>query len=331
MCVYNDYLQEILEDMMKKRFLSMLLAILMVLSLVPGSVFAEDILPIENEMNDESTSTEEVTRYTVLVLDTSGSMRGNPATKQNIAATKFCESILAAKGINKVAIISLNTSSSVVCKFTDELNELKECINSLYASGGTNINQALEVAGQLLDEIQETDKTIKNIVLCSDGLPEDGKTTTEGPYTSSDYNYYSYANYCYNTATTLKVKNYIYTLGFFHSLSGSNLSFANRFMNDLQNSGYYEVNDPEDLEFTFGDIAEDITRPLDGEFQYGSQLSDMFASYSFSYDDSWFNNASTVYNHELAKMSMRMTMAGCNTRNGRDKALFIKKLLKDLN
>lgn len=99
MCIY-DYLREIWEDEMKKRILSMLLAILMVLSLVPGSVFAEDILPIENEMNDESTSTEEVTRYTVLVLDTSGSMRGNPATKQNIAATKFCESILAAKGIN---------------------------------------------------------------------------------------------------------------------------------------------------------------------------------------------------------------------------------------
>ena len=80
----------------------------------------------------------------------------------------------------------------------------------------------------------------------------------------------------------------------------------------------------------YNSTSSDIGK-INGEFQYGSQLSDRFASYSFSYDESWFNKASTVYNHELAKMSMRMTMAGCGTKNGRDKALFIKKLLKDLN
>ena len=95
------------------------------------------------------------------------------------------------------------------------------------------------------------------------------------------------------------------------------------------NIGSY--NDPlRNATIHYNSTSSDIGK-INGEFQYGSQLSDRFASYSFSYDESWFNKASTVYNHELAKMSMRMTMAGCGTKNGRDKALFIKKLLKDLN
>ena len=68
---------------------------------------------------------------------------------------------------------------------------------------------------------------------------------------------------------------------------------------------------------------------INGEFIYGSQLSKMYASYPFSYDESWFKNSSTEYNHDLARMSMRMTMAGCGTSLS-DKALYIKKLLKDL-
>lgn len=238
---------------MKKRILSMLLVILMVLTLVPASVFAVEDNETKNEEDVQKT------RYTVLALDTSGSMSGTPMQKQKLAAIKFCESILTAEGINNVAIVNLNTTSSVGCSFTDDISVLTNYINGLGAYGRTNINQALETAGALLDEIPDSDTTIKNIVLCSDGLPERGSAVTDGRYTSSDYSGYRYANYCYNTAAALKEKNYIYTLGFFHSLSDSDLSFANKFMGDLQNAGYYEVTDPEELEFTFGEVAKDVT------------------------------------------------------------------------
>ena len=281
-----------------------------------------------------SVTPNKVSRYTVLALDTSGSMSGTPAQKQKVAAIKFCESVLAADGINNVAIVKINSTSSLACEFTNDLSVLKDYINGLDAYGGTNINQALEVAGQLLDEIPDSDKTIKNIVLCSDGLPQRGSTITEGRYTSSDYSGYNYANYCYNTAVALKEKNYIYTLGFFHSLSSSELSFASKFMDDLQNAGYYEVTDPENLEFTFGDIADDITKPRSGEFWYVSNLVKgqgiaRAETYSYTYDESWFKEDSTVFNHDLAKMSIRMTMAGCAS-SYRDKALYIKNLLNDL-
>ncbi len=311
---------------MKKRILSMLLVILMVLTLVPASVFAVEDNETQNEEDVQKT------RYTVLALDTSGSMSGTPMQKQKLAAIKFCEAVLAAEGINNVAIVKLNSTSSVGCSFTDDISVLTSYINGLSAYGGTNINQALEAAGALLDEIPDSDTTIKNIVLCSDGLPERGSAVTDGPYTSSDYSGYKYANYCYNTAAALKEKNYIYTLGFFHSLSGSTASFANKFMGDLQNAGYYEVTDPEELEFTFGEVAKDVTtNSLNGSFSYRSTFTNSTKEYNYKgYNDNWFKRASdgkTGYNHELAKMSLRMCMAGFQANDTEDSAKNIKALL----
>ena len=80
-------------------------------------------------------------------------------------------------------------------------------------------------------------------------------------------------------------------------------------------------------------ISIDYKQPFktDGNVVYGSQFNkSVSATYPFSYDESWFNVSSTKYNHDLAKMSMRMTMAGCGANVANDKALFIKKLLKDL-
>lgn len=207
-----------------------------------------------------STSQTATTRYTVLILDTSGSMSGTPASKQKEAAVKFCESMLKTTGNNYIAIVKLNTSSSVGLNFTNDLEALKTYIQRIPASGGTNINQSLTVADDLLKKIPASAASpIKNIVLCSDGLPESGSTSSNGPYKSSEYGGYTYANAAYNTATTLKPSYNIYTLGFFHSLSGDDLKFGRKFMKDIQNAGYYEVKNPEDLIFTFGEIAEDIT------------------------------------------------------------------------
>lgn len=172
------------------RITSLLLCCVMLLTYLPVTSGAEEV---------------EVTRYSVLILDTSGSMAGIPASKQKDAAIKFCKSVLEANGTNYVAIVNLNTNSSVGCNFTDKIDDLINYVNTIPATGGTNINQALQVAGQLLDSVPSTEpNVIKNIILCSDGLPEHGATTTDGPYTSSDYSGYRYANYCYNTAEVLK-------------------------------------------------------------------------------------------------------------------------------
>ena len=229
---------------LQKRTLSLLLTVVMVIGMLPLSAMAAE------------SDVEDITRYAVLILDTSGSMSGTPCTVQKQAAIKFCESMLSASGKNYIAIVKLNTTSSVGLDFSDDLDALMRYINSIPASGGTNINEALTVSDNLLASVPK--EAVKNVILCSDGLPESGSTSYAGPYTSNDGSDYTYANAVYNTATLLKERYNIYTLGFFHSLSGSELAFGKKLMNDSQNAGYYEVTNPDDLKFMFGEIADDI-------------------------------------------------------------------------
>lgn len=246
-------------------------------------------------------------RYTVLILDTSGSMGGTPRTVQKEAAIKFCSAVLNAGGTNYVAIVRLNTSSSVGCTFTNNIDTLTNYINSIPASGGTNTNQALQRAEELLDGIPagENAQIIKNIVLCSDGLPESGSTSASGKYTSSDHSSYRYANAAYDTAAGIKEKGYtIYSLGFFHSLSGTNLDFGQLFMSDLACDGcYYEVTNADDLEFVFGEIAAEITvSPY--EFSFAGYLVKDDVTETCYYSDGYFLKDSATYNSHLATMSL---------------------------
>lgn len=201
------------------------------------------------------------TRYSVLILDTSGSMSGTPSKVQKTAAKKFCEALLSADGKSYISIVRLNSSSSIVCDFTDDIDVLNTAIDTIVSYGGTNIGQALQTADSLLDAVENKPYLVKNIILCSDGLPEAGNKSSSGPYRDkSDSIFYQYANYAYNISNTIKDKGtLIYTLGFFHSLSGNDLIFGRRFLNDLQNAGYYEVDDPNELEFKFGEIANDVS------------------------------------------------------------------------
>ena len=198
-------------------------------------------------------------RYVALILDASGSMSGTAASVQKEAAKSFCQKLLEAEGNNYAAIVKLDSTASVVCDFTNNLTSLDSCINAFTAYGGTNTNDALEKAGELLDGVNVTG-AIKNIVICSDGLPEAGNTSNTGHYTYSDHSYsYRYANVAYDTATNLKKSYKIFALGFFHSLSGTSLEFGKRFMRDIaSDNSYYEITKVEDLVITFGEVADDV-------------------------------------------------------------------------
>ena len=198
-------------------------------------------------------------RYVALVLDTSGSMSGTPASVQKEAAKEFCKRLVNAEGNNYVALVRFNSYASILCEFTDNLTSLDNYIDKLTASGGTNTNDALIKAGEVLDAVN-VQGAIKNIVVCSDGLPEDGERNYTGQYTYQDHSYsYSYANVAYETAKKLKEKYKIFTLGFFHKLSGNNLEFCKRFMRDIaSDNSYYEVTKVEDLVITFGEVADDV-------------------------------------------------------------------------
>lgn len=207
-------------------------------------------------------STNQTTRYNVLILDTSGSMSGESLKKEKEAAKRFCKTILASDGNNYLAVVTLNYSARVLCNFTNSQSTLNKCINSATAGGGTNMNDALQTAGDLLSKVPNGSKVMKNVILCSDGLPNVGSTTYSGRYKSSDHSDYMYANATYNTDVKLKNKNYfIYALGFFHNSTNNDLKFGKRLMKDLASKDkYYIVVDSKDIDKVFNDIAQKITK-----------------------------------------------------------------------
>lgn len=210
------------------------------------------------QINAQSIGVPGGSREVVLVLDSSGSMYNTPITAMKKAAVKFCENMLDAEGSNKIAIVSYGTSVNKTLHFTSDINDIKTFVNSMSASGGTNISDGLKKAKTLLDDSNTVGK--KNIVLLTDGLPENGSTSDSGRYDCMGPSYsYKYGNYLYDYFQSDLKDNYnVYTLGFFHSLSGNNLKYAQTLLQDIQNQGYYEVTDPDKLIFTFGGMASDI-------------------------------------------------------------------------
>ena len=276
-----------------------------IMCLVLAIVLLVGLMPV-SAANATEKQEKSAARYTVLILDISGSMSGTPENAQREAAKKFCEAMLSSGGENYIAIVELGSSSYVLADFTDDLETLETKISRIGAYSGTNTNAALERAGKLLSSVPEN--SIRNIVLCSDGMPESGNSITDGRYSEEDSPYYySYANAAYETASKLRDTCTIYTLGFFHSLSGEELEFAQRFMRDLANAvgNFHSVTDPEELQFEFGNVADDITKEVrDVQFQFSGHIKHEDVASVCHYSDSFFNGDARDLSIPLATMSL---------------------------
>lgn len=64
-----------------------------------------------------------------------------------------------------------------------------------------------------------------------------------------------------------------------------------------------------------------------GSFRYKAQYGETV--YPYTYDDSWFLESSTEYNHELAKMSLRTAIAAYGSGSNADGSEYIQELLSD--
>lgn len=233
-----------------------------------------------------------LSRYTVLVIDISGSMAGLPIETAKSAANKFGQQMLAAKGENYVALVGFSSSGTVYSQFTDNAAALETAIGRLGAGGGTETNQGLLTAASLFEK-EAKEGSVKNIVVLSDGEPQDGDAAIK-------------------TADKLTAeKHYIYSLGFFHNLSGTGLERARTFMDRIQNAGYYDVTSTDELEFEFDKIADDITS-RSNIFKYpssdkASKASDGSAVYYYKND--YFKKDAYQYNEQLATMSLSLALS----------------------
>lgn len=98
------------------------------------------------------------------VVDVSVSMAGERLQNAQTALNGFVNDMAFE---DEAAIISFDFDADLVSDFTDDKNELSDKINSLYASGGTDVNSGLLKALEVFDS-HKTDKK-KIIVLICDG------------------------------------------------------------------------------------------------------------------------------------------------------------------
>ena len=198
---------------------------------------------------------DDIYRDIVLILDTSGSMYGEPIEETVDAASKFVQQTIG--GNTEVGLVTFNSWAEVNVDFTNNTSSLIDSIadapDEVLQDRRTNTYDALLKADQLL---QQSNAEKKIIVLMSDGLPN------ESPNLVSFWEpYSSYKNELINYSDELKEKGYyIYTLGFFQNLDYSDLSEARSLLDAIASEGYYyDVDDAESISFFFNDIASAIS------------------------------------------------------------------------
>lgn len=186
-------------------------------------------------------------RQVALVLDVSGSMNGTPIEETKQAAIKFVERVLEESPNSKISIITYAEEAGVVLEASSDIRELRAAITGLDSGGGTNMYDAMSQAKSILDS-KKADK--KLMFVMSDGLPN------EGTNNSGDYN-----TPVIELADDIKAKDtIIYSLGFFHNLSGEELESGTNLMAEIASTGYhYNVSSTDEIQYVFSGIAYDIS------------------------------------------------------------------------
>lgn len=126
----------------------------------------------------ESRADDAIARDMVLVLDTSGSMRG-PKMDQARRALKYCLKNLGSKdrfGLIHFASTVTKYRDTLEDSSTDRVAEASRWVDGLDANGGTNIQDALSAALEYRSSDQGRGFTI---VFFTDGMPTIGETSPE--------------------------------------------------------------------------------------------------------------------------------------------------------
>lgn len=315
-----------------KKIIALLLSIVILATCLPYTTLAIDDA--------------EISRYTVLVLDTSGTASfqdrngsvfytaDTAVTYVKQAASKFLEDVLDANGTNYVAVVSFKSTAQVVSSFSTDSNSIKNKVNSLSASGTTrDISAGLAKAQTLLSAIPNGENVKKNVVLFTTGMTNHGSYNYSGKFDSTTVGsnwqrmdtgvkLYAYANNAISVAETLKNDATLYTLGLFKTyasmptqgkdvvelfkLTAKKLATSDEY--------FYEVDDPNDLEFTFGDIANDIINETkEITFTYASAGDKTAKCY---YTNDYFAKSSYIFNSSLATMSMSFAWSAFGSSDG---------------
>ena len=230
-------------------------------------------------------------RDVVLVLDVSGSMSGQPMRETIKSANNFVSSVLKASPSTRISVITYSYDSSVLIEGSNDKKKLQKVINGLRDNGNTNMYSGITAADDILTRSNSQKKLM---VLMSDGYPNAGESDSSG-YTGPIISY----------ADTMKSRGIIiYSLGFFHSLSGSERTQCAQLMQSVASPGYYyEVGNSDDYKVTVDnaqtgieETLNDISDNLGGKKYIYIRVAcpvDVYVSFNGQYLDSSEGNLST--------------------------------------
>ncbi|WP_052119124.1 VWA domain-containing protein [Bifidobacterium callitrichos] len=190
----------------------------------------------------------------VLVLDSSGSMSGDPFDKGvRPAAKKFIEAVFDKDPLSQIAVVSFGDTVHMNPQgFTNDEKSLVDYTQTpgtgddkIWVGGGTNVTLGLQKADELGSKLSDDDY-VKSIVTMSDGWPNDASGATA-------------------QAQSMFPRYNMYSVGF-------NIDDRGRaFLKTIQNKGddgYYDATDIDTLIKIFGKIVDQILHPLDIALSY---------------------------------------------------------------
>ncbi|MCG2789778.1 MAG: VWA domain-containing protein, partial [Actinomycetia bacterium] len=100
----------------------------------------------------------------VLVIDTSGSMKGEPIEAAKIATTLFIDEM---RKIDKFAVVGFSDDIKVYSSFTKDRQQLKSSIAQVEAKGETSLFDGIDIS---IDQFKNLDIKYKYVVVLSDGM-----------------------------------------------------------------------------------------------------------------------------------------------------------------
>lgn len=181
-----------------------------------------------------------------LVLDTSGSMDGAAITQTRKAALNFVDTIFDMAPNVEISLIAYNDDVEVVLARSSSEAELKNRISSLSSGGGTDMYDGMQEGMLQLANAYEGKSVM---VVMSDGLPN------QGPDKNG-----SYPDAVIDLANQIKMQGItIFSLGFFHNSSGSELSDGIALMDAIASEVFhYNVQDGDQIDDIFNEIGKQI-------------------------------------------------------------------------